>query len=93
MNSDEITKVLGCTWRRARAPSSDTLLDLKKRDRIAAQCRGKKRHATSDGAKVEAKMADAFLDIYLCDHCGFYHVGKNRERHKVVQKRRRKTKK
>jgi rubrerythrin len=90
MNSDEITEVLGCGWRRANAPSADTLLELKKSDRLAAQCKGKRRHATRDDAEIEARHANGYLEVYFCEYCGFYHVGKNRERHKVVQKRRRK---
>ena len=71
---------------------TDDLKDIKMYDKLCSQCIGKRRHETEQDAMIEVRVSDAYLEVYLCPFCGYYHTGKNKEVHKNTLRSKRKRK-
>jgi hypothetical protein len=87
MTPEEITKVLGDSWKKSSSFTKQDMIEIKKNDRKLSSCQGKTGHKTEEDALIECRKSSSYLEVYKCSFCGLYHVGKNREIHKVTRKR------
>ena len=60
----------GREWSRGEAKSQ------RESDRKASMCDGKAKHATERDAHSQARRTSAYMNIYECEYCQSWHIGK-----------------